>query len=445
MASAEPAGLAGPGLRYRLLETIRQFAADQVAQASRDEAPGRDESVLAAAHCAHYLAAAETAAAHLTGPDLARWVARLDADHANLRRAARYAAGDPDQTAHVLRFGAALRRYWLARYRYEEAFALLMPVLERPAARADPALFGAALVTATYAACPVDIATARRLGEQAVTLARQLGTERLLIESLTVLGHVYCFAGELERGLPPVQEAVQRARQLGDDVLLGESLTMRMTFLTSPADAKPLFNEAIACTQRSGDELYAYYLNSYAGGQALYAGDIRAARAHLGQAAQFIRAIRDEDLNLLYLTGWVLRRDNDQDGARSSFRAILRIDRRIGNRAGIAAASLALACLAADAGDWHQAAMLHGAAQAILPTGIQWDELEDRSRRDSLDQIRCQLGQEQFERAYAAGSALSSDQALDLASGTALVPGGAHHGPFGINMGSSGCGPVCIK
>ena len=67
---AEPAG---PALRYRLLETIRQFAAQQLAQAGDDQA-----AAVAAAHCAHYLSVAETAALHLTGPD-----------QANLRRAAR--------------------------------------------------------------------------------------------------------------------------------------------------------------------------------------------------------------------------------------------------------------------------------------------------------------------------------------------------------------------
>ena len=41
----------------------------------------------------------------------------------------------------MLRFGVALRRYWMTRTRNEEAFALLLPVLDRPEARADPELF----------------------------------------------------------------------------------------------------------------------------------------------------------------------------------------------------------------------------------------------------------------------------------------------------------------
>jgi predicted ATPase/class 3 adenylate cyclase len=248
---AEPAG---PAFRYRLLETIRQFAADRLAEASEDQA-----AAVEAAHCQHFLALAETAAPHLAGPEQGRWLARLDTEQANLRRASEHAASRPAGTAQVLRIAVALRRYWMARTRDEEALALLLPALDRPEAQANPELFAAALVTAAAAACRVDIARARRLGEQAVKLARQLDAGRLLIDALANLSYVCCLAGEPERGLPPGQEAVQRARQLGDDVLLGESLTDYLVCdaLIDPAHARPLFTEAIACTQRSGDHLYA--------------------------------------------------------------------------------------------------------------------------------------------------------------------------------------------
>jgi predicted ATPase/class 3 adenylate cyclase len=411
---AEPAGVA---LRYRLLETIRQFAAGWLADASGDEA------AVEAAYCAHYLSVAEAAAPHLTGPDQGMWLARLDADQANLRRAAQQAASRPDGTAQVLRLGSALHRYWMARNRDEEATALLLPVLDRPEARADPQLFATALVTAATVGCRVDVARARKLGEHAVTLARQLDDDRLLIDALATLGFVCYLAGEPERGLPLGREAVQRARQRGDDVLLGISLMdyLLCDALIHPGDAGPMFTEAIACTQRSGDHLVANFLNNYAGVLALRAGDIPAARAYLQQAAQAMRTIGGEFFDLPVNMGWVLRQDNDPDGARSSFAAALRMSRRSGDRSGIAYASLGLACLAADAGDWHRAAVLHGVAQAFLdPTGQPWEELEARYRQDSLTQVRARLGQEQFEQAHAKGMALSPDEALDLASGKAF-------------------------
>jgi len=414
---AEPAGLT---LRYRLLETIRQFAAERLAEA------GDDEAATAVAHCQHFLALAETASPHLTGPDQGDWLIRLDADQANLRRAAAHAASGPDGTGQVLRLGVALRRYWMARSRDEEALALLMPVLDRPEARADPQLFGTALVTAAIAARYADVTAALRLGDRAVELARQLGTGRLLIESLAALSFVCYFAGQPERGLPPGREAVERARQLGDDVLLGVSLMeyLHCYALIDPAHAGPLFTEAIACTRRSGDHLVADFLLNNAGVHALRAGDVPAARAYLQQAAQAVQAIRGDNLHLSINVGWVLRQDNDPDGARSAFSEALRLSRRCGDRADVAYASLGLACLAADAADWHRAAMLHGVAQALLDrTGLPWEKLEAGYRRDSLAQVRAHLGPEQAERAHAAGMALGLGEALDLAFGKASQPG----------------------
>jgi hypothetical protein len=129
-----------------------------------------------------FLRVAETAAPHLTGPDQGRWFARLDADQANLRRAAQHAACDPAGAALVLRFGVALRRYWLARSRGAEALGLLAPVLERPEAQKDPedpgnpGLFGSALVAVTALAPFAAVAPARQYGERAVRLARRLRT-----------------------------------------------------------------------------------------------------------------------------------------------------------------------------------------------------------------------------------------------------------------------------
>ena len=411
---------AGPALRYRLLETIRQFAAGKLAQAGLDQA-----AAVQAAHCAHFLSVAEAAAPHLTGPGQGSWLARLDADQANLRRAAAHAAGKVDGTARVLRFGAALKRYWRSWTQEEEALALLLPVLDRPEARADPELFGTALLTAARAARWVDIATALRLGEQAVQLARQLGADRLLIESLAALSTACYLAGQEERELPLAQEAVQRARQLGDDVLLAESLSAYLTgdVPIGPAHLRALFTEAIAATQRSGDHRLACILTGNAGVHALLAGDIPAARAYLEQAAEAVRAIGDEDSLPPINMGWVLRQDHDPDGARASFQAALRVSRRTGHRFFIANASLGLACLAADDRDWHRAATLHGVAQAALErAGQRWQELEARYRRDSLDQVRARLGQEQSDRDYATGMALSSDEALDLASGKPSQP-----------------------
>ena len=423
---AEPVGGA---VRYRLLETIREFAAERLAEADDNEA-----AAVVAAHSQHFLAVAEAAASHLTGPDQGRWFARLDADQANLRRAAEHAVSYPDGTARVLRYGAALRRYWMARARNEEVLRMLMPVFDRPDARADPRLFGEGLITAANLAQFHDVAMARQLGEKAVDFARRHADDRLLIDSLSVLGCFYSFAGEPDLGLPFAEEAVQRARQLGDDVLLGWSLMSYLLFgnLIGTARSGELFAEAIACTERSGDRLVAGLLHNNAGANALRAGNIAAARAFLEQAAQAMQEIGADNQFVSVNLGWVLRQEGDSHGARAIFEAGLRTSRRSGERAGLAYSCLGLACVAADLADWHGSATLHGAAQALVErTGEPWQEPEAGYRRDSLDKVRTSLGKEQFERAYAAGMALNLDEAHDLALGGLRTRASVTHAPRG--------------
>jgi predicted ATPase/class 3 adenylate cyclase len=413
---AEPAGDA---VRYRLLETIRQFAAERLAEAG-DEAA----AAAVAAHCQYFLALAEAAAPHLEGPEQGRWFARLDADHANLRRAAEHAASDPDGTARVLRCGVALRGYWLARSRCREALGLLLPVLDRPGASADPGLFGAALVTVTGIAPLVDIAPARQYGDQAVDLARQLGDDRLLTDALGMLAAMHFFAGEPGRGLPLAREAVDRARQLGDDVLLGRSLMSCLLSggLIEPDQSARLLAEAIACTERSGNQLLLSFLHNNAADHALRAGEIPAARAHLDQASRAARATGQQTGTVAANLGWVQREEGNPGGARSSFQASVRLCRRSGEQPVIACAILGLGCLAADMGHWDRSALLHGVAQAFLDrSGEPWQEIEARYRQHNLARVRSHLGDELFDRAYAKGLALSVEEAMRMALGKTSV------------------------
>ena len=412
---AEPVG---PSLRYRLLETIRQFAADRGATAGHSAAAGGDQAAaVAAAHCAHYLSAAETAAPHLTGPDQSNWLGRLDADQANLRRAAEYAAGQPDGTSQVLRFGVALGRYWVARHRNEEAAGLLGPALLRPEAATDPALFAEALVAAALVTVFTDLTTSLRLATEADRVASGLGDARLLVLSRGTLSWAYCWADDLGRARQLAQEAVARARQLGDDVLLGTALRVH-AFAVGPAASGPLYAEAITCTERSGDVGLRQTLHNNAGWAALEMGDIPAARAHLEAAISTAEATGDPHPNPSENLGWVLRAEHDHDGARSRFEEALRTSRRIGSKRIMAGAINGLATLATDQGDWHRAAVLYGAAQALIgQTGVRLEELDDRYFQESLHQARAAVGDEQVQRARTRGMALSLDQVIDLALG----------------------------
>jgi predicted ATPase/class 3 adenylate cyclase len=393
--------------RYRLLETIRMFAAERLAESG-------EAAATATAHCDYFLSVAETTAAHLTGADQGSWLARLDADQANLRHAARHATRAGDTTL-VLRFGSALHRYWTARHQQQEAFALLAPVLDGPDTGADPALHASALMCAAWAAMQVDVAASRRFAEQAVGIARSTGDDRLFARSLATLCSACYVAGDAGSASAAGRQSVELARTLGDDLMLGGSLQAYLLTVADPAESGPLYAEAIACTERTGDRLTSHALHANLGIDALESGDIAAASAHLEAAAESAAAIGLGIQQMSINRGWVQLAQRSYDRAESLFTEALRSNRRAGDDTGVAYSLLALACLAADEGDSQRAGTLHGAAQALLErTGNLWESYEDGVREQSLHAARADLGSEPFNRAFAAGRGLTVDQAVGL-------------------------------
>jgi hypothetical protein len=323
-----------------------------------------------------------------------------------------------------LRFGAALVRYWAQDTRRERALGVIVPVLERPEARADPALRSTALSSTAMIARGVDMKLALRLGEEAMEIAEQLGDDRLLIEA----GHVLCcilyFAGMPERGMAYGEAAVERARRSGDDGLLGPSLVFLLMCVdqVQPDRTEALAAEAIACVERSGDQDLAGGLYNNAGVSSLRKGDLASARRFLQRAEEAIRAVGRGNSTPVINLGWVLRLEGDEAGAADAFRGALRDSHRVGSRPDIPYATLGLACYASDTGDWRRAAVLHGFADAFLgSSGEPWQDPEDVFRQQSLDEVRAHLGDADFELAYGRGTKLDLRSAIDLALNTGLT------------------------
>jgi tetratricopeptide (TPR) repeat protein len=313
-----------------------------------------------------------------------------------------------------------LRRYWMSRDAGAEAKALFRSVLERPDARADPRVFVAAAIHGVDVLGEVSAQAAFRLGAETIEFAREVGEPTLLIEALSEYCGLFHTIGESEKGNQFGAEAVELARRTGDDVLIGASI---MHYLlcrdkTNPEDGERLYAEAIACTQRSGDRLFAFLLHNNAGVHALRARDFATARFHLQQAAQDSAEIGEQSHHVAVNMGWVLRHEGDLKAAQSTFESALRLSRRMGERPGLAYCTLGLACVVGDLGDWHRAAELHGAAQTFLDRVEQrWQDPEGRYRLESIDAIRASVGPERFDASYRAGTALNFDEAIALALG----------------------------
>jgi predicted ATPase/DNA-binding SARP family transcriptional activator len=94
-------------VRYRLLETVRAYAAERLGESGELDTVRR-------AHARHFLALAELADPHLRGREQMRWATRLNLERENLSAALRHVVAVED-TESALRYFQALAWYWLMR------------------------------------------------------------------------------------------------------------------------------------------------------------------------------------------------------------------------------------------------------------------------------------------------------------------------------------------
>lgn len=119
------------GLRFRMLETVRDFA-DSLLKADEKER-------ITAAHAAFFLRLAEQAAPHLATLRETDWLGRLNQERDNLRAAATwFVRADMTSTEEALRFGAALWRYWYADGLADEGVRYLEQALAREGSAEEP-------------------------------------------------------------------------------------------------------------------------------------------------------------------------------------------------------------------------------------------------------------------------------------------------------------------
>lgn len=188
------------GERFWMLETIRGYALERLAE--------RDESeALRRRHAEWFLAFAERAEPFLDGPDQAVWLGRLEEDVANLREAA-------VQSDLAGPFAAALRFFWAKRGYVAEGRRLVEDVLPRLPDDA-PAKRMALVTGALLAVMQGDFSASIAHGEHAIELGDAAGDERPRLEVASALGRSLLTVGEEERGLAFFRYAAERGPGMG--------------------------------------------------------------------------------------------------------------------------------------------------------------------------------------------------------------------------------------
>jgi predicted ATPase/DNA-binding SARP family transcriptional activator len=206
-------------VRYALLETIREYAAERLddAQELRRRHAKAFLDIVRGAH-------AGTAIASSVALDA------LDSDHDNVRAGLSWSLEHaPDDLA--LPLVAAFRWYWYYRILWSEGLRWLERGLDRASVAATPDRAGALAGAGVFAAYLGNLETGRRRLEEAETLWRSLGDDRELALTLSALAQTLASIDDLDTAEARATEAVALARSAGTGWDLGYALTNAAAFV----------------------------------------------------------------------------------------------------------------------------------------------------------------------------------------------------------------------
>ena len=262
------------GGRYRLLETVRQFAAQRL------EVSG-DGDATRARHLDWYLALAEQAAPALTGPEQAAWLARLEDEHDNLRIALATAATSTEHSGKGLALAGALWRFWHlhghlgeGRRWLEEALTRTPETEEEAGMRVRARALHGAGVLATI---QDDNQRALILLEQSLDLSRHLDDRRGIATALNGLGNVALQQGDYTSAATHFGESLALRRELSDTWGIATSLNnlaMVAHYQGDHAQASTLYGESLALRRDLGDTQGIAVLLNQLASIALETGDL---------------------------------------------------------------------------------------------------------------------------------------------------------------------------
>ncbi|HEY0636252.1 MAG TPA: tetratricopeptide repeat protein, partial [Pseudonocardiaceae bacterium] len=339
------------GTRYRMLDTIRRFAAELLARRPDELYAARDR------HAEHYSWLVAELDSRLRGADLEHVLDRLAAEHDNLRTAMSWLASGDDPEA-ALALARAAWQYCYLRGHYAEGRRWLRTAL----ARADglpPQLVGEALAGAAalaHYACDYPEATA--LGERALATYRELGDGRGTALALTRLASVAREQADYPRALRLQSDALELFERAGDEWGVGHALQLLglASWLSGDAAGAGAWStRALRTLTAVGDKERIAWTLLDRGAGSLYGkpGDEDTARGHLDTARRLFTEVgfqeglawADELLALADL------RQDDVPAAVNRLTASLRVHHELGDRWRVASVLEALAGVAARLDD----------------------------------------------------------------------------------------------
>jgi non-specific serine/threonine protein kinase len=365
----------GESARYRYLETVRQYAAEQLDQAG-------ETAVVSDRHLDFFLALGEAAEKELVGSNQKEWFARLDAEHPNLLGALAWCASTPAGSEKGLRLGSALARFWSGRGNYELGRASLDRALRLDAAAAPTSARAGALV---------------RLGGMAL------------------------YQGDHAAARAPIEESLAIYRTLGDAKGIARSLSGLATVATYQCDypaARGYGEEVLAGYEAAGDSRGAAVTLHNLACVALYEGAADSAAELFRRSLGLLRDVGDLKHTALTLAGLAeaSARMGDLEASAGSLTGSLAIVREIGAKREGAYALEGAAELAFRLNDPDHAIRFLAAARSLREEiGSPLSSAEQQERATFLDKVKARVGEHTFQQEFNLAQAPGFETAVDEA------------------------------
>jgi predicted ATPase len=331
--------------RYRLLETIREYALEKLGAAG-------EEPELRQRHLTYCIGFAEPAELALRGPDQPAGLDRLQAELDNFRAA--FGWGLRQQTpGPALRLASALLEFWIVRADGSEGLEWVERALDLPG-EVEPAVRMKALRAAAELADVLsDYARATAHYQESLGIARALGDKRAVALALDGLAHEARRVGRIAEARPLIEESVALLRDVGDEPSLARSLGGLAWLAGNYTRARALWTENLAIRRRLGNRESVGWSVLQVGHAAQGEGDYAAARAAYEESLSIGRSLRYKRMIARSLTqlAEVALCEGEAAVARGLFAETLPMWEEIGHKSGLLDSLRGLGEVAGQAGD----------------------------------------------------------------------------------------------
>ena len=413
--------------RYRLLETVRQYGREKLAESGEAE-------VVQDRAASWFLGLTEEAEPLLKGSEQALWLKRLDTEHDNLRASlAWYEDLDkqrPEKLEAGLRLSGALWRFWSVRGYFSEGREWLGRALERTQGGAEGKETSAVRAKALHGAGNLafqqaDYAVAQVLHEESLTIRRQFGDQGGIAASLNSLGLIAAGQGDYTVARSLYEQSLTIRRRLEDQRGIAYSLNNLGDIAYGQGDyaeARSLYEESLKIQRRLEDQAGIAYSLSCLGNVAFRQANYVEAPTLYERSLTIQRRLGDKRGIAASLDnlGSIAYEQGDSVLARTLLEESLTILRQLGDQKGIIYSLEGMARLAQGPNQLPQAARLWGAAASLRETiGILPHVVQEEVEKQAAS-VREALGEEAFAVAFAAGCAMTLDEAVEFALGTTM-------------------------